>query len=84
MVKCLKRKNYNVEDSSLPIIGPIFKQRQSEVGLELVGKRCFIHNGLTLVPIRVVKQMVGFRFCSFIPIRTRIVRLGVSGKRKNK
>ena len=69
MVKCLK---VDIHDSQTDITEHyIFKQRQSLVGLELVGKRCFIHNGLKLVPMRVVDRMVGYRFGSFIPFRPK-------------
>jgi ribosomal protein S19 len=67
MVKCMKKVEEQMDESS--ISGMLCKQRNSIISLELVGKRCFIHNGRTLVPLRVVKQMVGFRFCSFIPVR---------------
>ena len=67
MVKCLKKVEEQMDESSIIVM--LCKQRHSIISLELVGKRCFIHNGRTLVPLRVVKQMVGFRFCSFIPVR---------------
>ena len=82
MVKCLK---VDIQESQ-PDIGEvyIFRQRQSLVGLELVGKRCFVHNCLKLVPIRVVDRMVGFRFCSFIPYRNKQGKQLIVGGRKKK
>jgi len=81
MVKCLKKVEEQMDESS--ISGMLCKQRHSVISLELVGKRCFVHNGRTLVPVRVVKQMVGFRFCSFIPVRKPVRgRVVVSIKKK--
>ena len=73
MVKCLKRGKY-IDDNLL--VGMIVRPRYSVIGLELVGKRCFVHDGRTLIPIRVVKQMVGFYFCSFVPVRNKSKYLG--------
>ena len=81
MVKCLK---IDIHDSQTDITEHyIFKQRQSVIGLELAGKRCYVHNGLKLVPIRVVDRMVGFRFCSFIPFRNKSGKqiVGVKSKK---
>ena len=81
MVKCSKIRVDPEKDVNERVI---FRQRQSCISPELVGKNCFVHNGLKLISIRVIKQMVGFRFGSYIACHNKRLKALLDRKRKNK